>query len=238
MGTSRVESLRQQLTELIAARGLKPGDKLPTEADLASEFSAGRSTVREALKHLEEAGLVISARGRGRFVSAVGGVRVERPITRYEGLGQLLRAQGLEVSRAVLDVGLAAADAAEAEALSLPTGAEVIRLTRLFSAADEPLVFSQVAVPKGLLPGAIRHRDWSGSLNDLLAAHGHQVVSSVAVIRAVELPEPSAARFNLGGLGPWLLITETGLGANGDRLLYSLDYHRGSHAAFSILRQL
>jgi len=44
------------------------GLRLPTEAALAEEFACGRSTVREALRHLADIGLVASRRGSGAHV--------------------------------------------------------------------------------------------------------------------------------------------------------------------------
>lgn len=43
---------------------MKPGDKLPSERDLAATFSTGRNTVREALKFLSEEGLLLLTPGR------------------------------------------------------------------------------------------------------------------------------------------------------------------------------
>jgi hypothetical protein len=57
----------------------------------------------------------------------------------------------------------------------------------------------------------IRHTDWSGSLNDLLAAQGHRLVSSTARIRAVDLPAAVSQRYRLEGIAPWLLIAETAI---------------------------
>lgn len=49
------------IEQKILDRTLRPGDPLPTETELASQFGVNRSTVREALRRLESAGLV----GRG-----------------------------------------------------------------------------------------------------------------------------------------------------------------------------
>jgi GntR family transcriptional repressor for pyruvate dehydrogenase complex len=48
---------------------LKPGDKLPTEMELAKKFSVGRSTIRESLRVLSSKGL-LTRRNKGTFVSA------------------------------------------------------------------------------------------------------------------------------------------------------------------------
>ena len=53
------EQIRQQLTDGL----LKPGQRLPSERELAEQFDVGRSGVREALRSLEHAGLVEARTG-------------------------------------------------------------------------------------------------------------------------------------------------------------------------------
>ena len=48
----------EALVEEVLQRRLQPGSQLPTEADLAEQFGVNRSTVREGMRLLEEAGLV------------------------------------------------------------------------------------------------------------------------------------------------------------------------------------
>lgn len=57
-----------QLIDLIAERGLHPGDRLPTELELARELGTSQRTVREAIKMLSAIGRVRAERGRGIFV--------------------------------------------------------------------------------------------------------------------------------------------------------------------------
>ncbi|HEX7770218.1 MAG TPA: GntR family transcriptional regulator, partial [Dokdonella sp.] len=52
----------------ILARVLKDGDPLPPELDLAQQFRVHRSTVREALRQLENAGLVVRPPGTKRLI--------------------------------------------------------------------------------------------------------------------------------------------------------------------------
>jgi GntR family transcriptional repressor for pyruvate dehydrogenase complex len=46
------------IEQKIMRRTLRPGDALPTETQLAEQFAVHRSTIREALRRLESAGLV------------------------------------------------------------------------------------------------------------------------------------------------------------------------------------
>ncbi|WP_292679952.1 GntR family transcriptional regulator [Microbacterium sp. SCN 69-37] len=236
-GRASTSSLREDIAKLIADDGLAPGDRLPTEARLAERFGVARSTVREALKRLEEEGLVDAVQGKGRFVSAIAAAIVERPITRYEGVTEMLTRLGYAVTTSVFSVGEVEADAAQAEALQVAPGTPLIRLARLRYGDDEPLVFSVDHVLRDALPGPIAHRDWSGPLTDALEAYGQQVTSSVARISAVELPFEIARRHRLGGLGPWLLVTETCLTRTGRRILLAEDYHRGAAIGFNVRRQ-
>ena len=48
---------------------LKPGDKLPTEMELAKKFNVSRITSKRALEDLRVEGLIYRVRGSGSFVS-------------------------------------------------------------------------------------------------------------------------------------------------------------------------
>ncbi len=57
------EEIADQIRNLIYSKTLKPGDKLPSERELAVQFKTGRISVREALRMLEQAGLVLIRQG-------------------------------------------------------------------------------------------------------------------------------------------------------------------------------
>ena len=231
------QRLRGQILRLISDEGLMPGDRLPAEPWLAENFSVGRSTVREALKLLEQEGLVDAVQGRGRFLSGVGSLAIERPITRYEGIAGMLTELGYTVTTAVLSVTEESATAAQARALAIAEGEPVIRLVRLRYGDGHPLVFSTDVIVRDALPGPIAHRDWSEPINAVLAVNGHEITSSAAHLSAVNLPADIGSKYNLGGLDPWMLITETCITRAGRRVLVAEDYHRGDAMGFNVLRR-
>jgi GntR family transcriptional regulator len=230
-------TLRDEILAYISDRGMGPGQKLPTEAELSEHFAVGRSTTREALKLLEQDGRIVVEHGRGRFVSGGGLLAVERPVTKYESVTEMLADRGISVTTTVLHIVEREATAKEAEALLLDVASPVISLVRLRCRQDEsPLILSVNVIPRECLPGPIAYRDWSGSLTAALAAHGHMVVSSAARISAAELPPGIEAKHALGGHGRWLLIEEHCVSADGRRVLYAEDFHDAETFGFQVLR--
>ena len=65
------ESAIEQIIGLVKRSELKPGDKLPSERELAEKFSISRGSLREAFRVLESKGLIKSKPGGGRFIREI-----------------------------------------------------------------------------------------------------------------------------------------------------------------------
>jgi GntR family transcriptional repressor for pyruvate dehydrogenase complex len=63
------EEVVHQITPLILNGHLKPGDRLPSEDELAQQFNVSRTVVRESVRFLIAHGLVEVTPGRGTFVT-------------------------------------------------------------------------------------------------------------------------------------------------------------------------
>ena len=64
-----VEQVMEHIKELIASGKYKPGDKIPTENELAERFGIGRSSIREAIKIFNYLGVLESKAAKGTFLS-------------------------------------------------------------------------------------------------------------------------------------------------------------------------
>ncbi|HHV81949.1 TPA: FadR family transcriptional regulator [bacterium] len=63
------EQIAERLKEYIFEKGLKPGDRLPTETELMKIFGVSRSSVREAIKALQLRGLIDVKPRKGAVIS-------------------------------------------------------------------------------------------------------------------------------------------------------------------------
>lgn len=70
---ARARSLTEEVSDALKARlrsgELKPGDKLPTGAELAALFGVSVSVIREALSKLKHDGLIETVQGSGSYVA-------------------------------------------------------------------------------------------------------------------------------------------------------------------------
>ncbi len=94
------QTLREKVVEtiknFILENRLKPGDRLPTEQELAVQLSVGRSSVREALKSLEMIGVLESRPKIGCLVKSVNMSRLTEHISFSVQVGQATMTELLE----------------------------------------------------------------------------------------------------------------------------------------------
>jgi len=69
----------RDLVDSIVSGAAKPGETLPPEALLATEFAVSRTVIRESIKRVEEKGLIQVEQGRGTIVSATNNWNVLDP---------------------------------------------------------------------------------------------------------------------------------------------------------------
>ena len=113
---SRVtEDMFEQIFSRIADGNLKPGEKLPTERELAAQFGVSRSTVRETLRMLQHSGLIRIKYGSqgGAFVATDDWTPVSNALRMMLRLNQTPFAQLLE-ARAFIEAASARLAAARA----------------------------------------------------------------------------------------------------------------------------
>lgn len=143
------QQLAALLRQQVQAGELSPGDRVPTEGELARRYDVSRNTIRLALDVLRNEGLITSQRGRGSFIrseprmryyATLAGSRSRRleADRRKDTFTQQIEAQG-KTARQVSTVEVVPATAEIASHLDLQEGQPVAVRRRVMYADDQPL---------------------------------------------------------------------------------------------------
>jgi DNA-binding GntR family transcriptional regulator len=136
----------QRLEQMIESGEMPAGSRLENEIALADQLGLSRPTMRQAIQHLVDKGLLVRKRGVGTQV-------VHAPVRRQIELSSLfddLDRAHRQPRTEILSFATVPAPDDVAVALRLPAGADVIAFERLRYAADEPLALMRNFLPVGI----------------------------------------------------------------------------------------
>jgi len=138
------QRIADELAMQIRTKRLAPFAKLPSEAELIDRFGVSRVTVRQALRTLAQAGLVISRQGKGVFVA---GAVVNQELTALRGFYDNLVMQGHDPDSTVLAFECRRSTASAPELQRLEH--DVYCFRRLWRLGDLPLAVADASIPGG-----------------------------------------------------------------------------------------
>jgi GntR family transcriptional regulator len=147
--------LKEILKEKIESRDWVPGEKIPSENELTSQYDISRNTVKKALDDLVQDGLLKRIQGKGTFVSKP---KLEQSLTGFYSFSKVMKAQGLNPKDIILSIEKKAAKLSIARQLQIPEGEAVIELKRLRCANDEPIILETSYIPCDLV-NELSHSD-------------------------------------------------------------------------------
>jgi GntR family phosphonate transport system transcriptional regulator len=225
-------SIAGVLSAEIAGGVYQPGDRLPTEAQLAARFGVNRHTVRHAIAHLGEQGLTHSRRGAGVFVRAA---PTDYPLGRRVRFHQNLAAAGRSGSRRVLTLETRRASAGEAEALGLPAGSAVHVFEGLSLADGLPLGLFRSVFPAARFPRLCDHLRADPSVTRALLAAGLTDYTRASTrITAKTARGTRAALLHLPEGAPLLRTTAINIDPEGHPVEYGQSWFAGDRVTLVV----
>lgn len=252
MGTNRLRTGRHSLSrELsddlrrrIVSGEFSPGSKLPSEAELGSDYEVSRVTVRAALQALEARGLADIRHGSGTFVSRVaGGIRAG--LQELRSITETIRDMGHEPTMCRRAIELRAATDHEAAKLGIAPGDEVWSIERSVHADGEPVAYSHDVIATAVLAAPEADADGRVDLDGVslgndsvfgeLERRGLELNRALAEIHAVA-PIDLPWRLDERSSAPYLLLDQLHEGRHGEPILYSRTYFVEGKFQFVVLR--
>lgn len=159
---------------------LGPGDRIPSQYELARKCQVSRATVQKALDRLIQDELLYYQPGKGIYV-AEHCERQRLPI--LQSVGTSLRSLGFAVRADLLLVEEVPASPSVGQALALPEKTELIHIKRLLYVNDEPIMLQDVYVEAERFRQILAYDLRQESLMEILQEIGalHLAGSSVAL---------------------------------------------------------
>jgi len=205
------QRLRDELSERIASQQWRPGEAIPTEAELVKQFSASIGTVRKAIDMLVAEGTLERFQGRGTFVRrACFDSSLFRFFRFQKDSGERQVPEGRILRREVVE-----APSAVASALRIAPGAEVIHLSRLRVLDGTPLLAESIWLPKDKFENllAIDTSEFGDLLYPLYEERCGQVIASAEEDLTAEAVDDVHARLlQLPRGAPVIVVERLALG--------------------------
>lgn len=233
-------SVVRELSSRIRGRVYKPGEKLPSEPDLAEEFNVSRTTVREALGYLENERLIARRHGIGSFVIGVDD-GIGAGLERMESYTETIRRAGhnaedrlISITRVELTGELAAAMGSD-----MPASGYEIRSLRLSDGI--PVVLTVDTLQAGVLSGregVLAERKKHESLLSFLQEElGIKACYALMNLSAVKAPPEVASVLQVKEGYPLVHLEGVVRDREGNPIYHSSNFFRSDKYSFRLVRR-
>lgn len=225
--TQIADNLRAQIT----SGALRPGDDVPTEAELAHRWLTSRGPIRNALAVLRAEGLIETGRGRpARVVSkkADQAVDMSVPFTRW--------AHDLGVTPGAItqELSLRKAGVAKAAALEVAPDDTIVSVVRLRLLDGRPTMLERLFYREDVGRLLLQVDPDSTSITEYLAARGHPIVGLQHEIDAVAADDQDAALLRVAQGSPILRLSRISRDADGRIFEASEDRYLSEVVRFTV----
>jgi GntR family transcriptional regulator len=220
--------IMEVLEREISSGRYKPGDQLPTQEALAEHFGVSLAPIKQALRELEERGIISTRQGRGTYVLDTTPLSEEIiDANRIPHFTRDIRERGGVPSSKVLVLQrVSAEDAPEAAAeLRIAAGERMVCVERVRLADGEPLALQTGYFPDRLVPGLVeRGLTDEESLTEVLRAEYNLTVAlSRQTISATAATRQDARHLRVRTGAPLLLVERTSFLSNREPVEFVID---------------
>lgn len=181
---NRYQDFYHTILNKIKTGELKDNEKLPPERDLCDIYHISRTTVREALRNLEYDGYIERKQGSGNYVKLK---PINQKLEKLYTLRSMFKSQGIKHEINIINFHIAYCDKEEVNNLKATPQDEIIRLTRIFRAAEIPYSIEYTHLPRFLFPTLTQEMVTSNGLYHTLEDLGNKPTSAVETIRITEV---------------------------------------------------
>jgi len=235
--TTLTMATEEMLRQAIQDGKFPPGSQLPPEMELVGLLGVSRSTLREAMRTLEEQHLIVRKRGLGTYVSERS---ILKDLSINFGITEMIRQAGMLPGADSISLKREKASASIAKALHLDESEMVMIIARVRTADQRPVVWSQDIIPEKILGDHSIETPFleTHSLYQYLETHLQIHIShGAAQIRPVAATAEIAEKLNIHKGAPLLRFDQTDYDTNERPMLHSIEHHFPDAFVFIVNRR-
>lgn len=232
---SLVDQTKRSILTYIFKENLSKGDRLPSIEQLAEIFSVAKSTVREAIKSLEQLHILETLQGKGTFVAAEPS-SLGKDISQLRSVTEMAKDSGITLMNLKVEKEEIGANEFLAQKLMVEVGTPLVFLKRIRGFEGEPIVYLEDILPKKFTVG-FSEEDWHGSLFQALEKNGVVVTFSRARIIPYCPNGDFMKKIGLKKKAPFLLLQHIHYDVKGRVIAFSNDYYHSEFFHFEVLRK-
>ena len=232
-----VDATAETIRDAIQSGTYAPGSQLPPELELSSALEVSRTTIREALRLLEEQGFIERRRGLGTFIRDQS---IVKDLSLNFGITEMITQAGYEVGAVDVFIRVENADKKISAALDVPMGELLYVIDRVRTANDQRVVWSLDIARASLFPDldpAASDLSEISIYDYLQSTLGYKITHGQATVRPLLADAEVSARLDVQRGDPVLLIEQTDYDQFDHPLLYSIEYHLPDKFVFLIQRK-
>lgn len=214
-----------------------PGERLPSESDLAGELGVSRGTVRSAMAVLATAGLIVRKQGDGTYVTGVTTPEDSLMHVVWE-FTRAIELSGRVPSIRVVSCEKRPATEREANALNMELGAAVLSIVRVICADGQPVILSTNTHPASLFPQEADQLDATIEMRRFVQRYcSREIACSDMDIRAMMPGAEVRNALSVQADAPVLYVETMFYDADGRPLVLAENYYGGEKLSFHDVRR-
>jgi GntR family transcriptional regulator len=227
----------QAIQEAIKQGKFPAGSQLPPEMELLQMLGISRTTLREALRILEEQRLIRKRRGLGTFVMER---VIVKDMSRNFGITEMISQAGYTPGTRDFNIRLEKPSKTVFEKLNIPDSSVMVAIERVRTANGTPVVWSRDIMPQDYLGNwtpTIKDFDQRSLYECLESYTSIRIVNGIASFNPVQANREIAEKLGIQRNDLLLLIDQVDLDQDQRPVLYSAEYHLTDKFNFIIHRK-
>jgi GntR family transcriptional regulator len=240
---SLVEQVFSILLSRISDDTYPAGSQFPTEFELADEFDVSRSTIRTAILRLEDRKLLYRKPGVGTYVSD--SINISNPLNEFIEFSKLIEENGFKPGFVHISSEITNPDETIQKELNLTEEDKVIRIEKVFTANQDPIIYVINHLPYWLIHNKATDkqvltpdftRNFRQFFEETCAQKVSYFISQVRadIFRNISAPEMMNV---YQGDTPTLIIDQIGFNQQEQPIISTIEYHPGNWMTFNLIRR-